>query len=153
MATTRLTAELIREFTHSGAWQGNYIDAYLSEAAREVPTRTAIADRGRTWTFVEFNAVVDALAAALQHHGIGPGDVVSWQLPNWAEACAVHLAAIRIGAISNPIIPIYRHSETRFILEQAGSKIVFGPSVFRGFDYAEMFAELLPALADLQSVV
>jgi cyclohexanecarboxylate-CoA ligase len=153
MATTRLTAELIHEFTDSGAWRGNYIDAYLSEAAREVPTRTAIADRGRTWTFVEFNAVVDALAAALQHHGVGHGDVVSWQLPNWAEACAVHLATIRIGAISNPIIPIYRHSETRFILEQAGSKIVFGPSVFRGFDYAEMYAELLPALADLQSVV
>src|SRR3954466_4988451 len=152
MGTALLNASFVAESTESGAWQDNFIDAYLSDAAQAVPDRPAVVDRGHTWTYAEFDAIVDALGAALQRHGVGHGDVVSWQLPNWAEACAVHLAAIRIGAISNPIMPIYRHSETRFILEQAGSKIVFGPSVFRGFDYAEMFAELLPALADLQSV-
>jgi cyclohexanecarboxylate-CoA ligase len=153
MVTTHLNGDFIAESTASGAWQGNFIDAYLSDAAQTVPDRTAVVDRGRTWTFAQFDAIVDALGAALQRHGIGHGDVVSWQLPNWAEACAVHLAAIRIGAISNPIMPIFRHSETRFILEQAKSKIAFIPATFRNFDFPEMFAEIWSDLSALQTVV
>lgn len=153
MVTTLLNADFIAESTASGAWQDNFIDAYLSDAAQTVPGRTAVIDRGRTWTYAELDATVNALGAALQRHGVGHGDVVSWQLPNWAEACALHLAAIRIGAISNPIMPIYRHSETRFILEQAQSKIAFIPATFRNFDFPEMYAEIASDLSALHTVV
>jgi cyclohexanecarboxylate-CoA ligase len=153
MGTALLNASFVAESTESGAWQDNFIDAYLTDAAQAVPDRPAVVDRGRTWTYAEFDAIVDALGAALQRHGVGHGDVVSWQLPNWAEACAVHLAAIRIGAISNPIMPIYRHSETRFILEQAKSKIAFIPGTFRNFDFPEMFAEISTGLSELETVV
>src|SRR3954467_16000344 len=106
MGTALLNASFVAEPTESGAWQGTFIHAYMSDPASTAPDRPAVAARGHTWTYAEFDAIVDALGAALQRHGVGHGDVVSWQLPNWAEACAVHLAAIRIGAISNPIMPI-----------------------------------------------
>jgi cyclohexanecarboxylate-CoA ligase len=37
---------------------------------------------------------------------VRPGQVVSFQLPNWWEALVLHLAVIRIGAVSNPLMPI-----------------------------------------------
>ncbi len=43
--------------------------------------------------------------------GIRAGDVVSWQLPNWFEGAALAVAIDRIGAVSNPIITIYRERE------------------------------------------
>jgi cyclohexanecarboxylate-CoA ligase len=79
--------------------------------------------------------------------------VVSWQLPNWVEAAVVHLAALRVGAISNPIVSIYRHAEAKFILRQAASKVVFVPTTFRGFDYPGMLAEIRAELPDLHAVV
>jgi cyclohexanecarboxylate-CoA ligase len=78
---------------------------------------------------------------------------VSWQLPNWIEAVVVHHAALRIGAISNPIVSIYRHSEIKFILRQAASKIMLVPESFRGFDYPGMLAAIRDGLPDLRTVV
>ena len=40
--------------------------------------------------------------------GVSPGDVVAYQLPNWWEAVVVFLAAARIGAVVNPLLPIFR---------------------------------------------
>ncbi|BDB62832.1 cyclohexanecarboxylate-CoA ligase [Rhodococcus sp. RDE2] len=142
-----------RDYVASGDWDGAFIDDYLATAAAAVPDRMALAEPTRSLTFAEFDAAVNALASALQAHGIAPGDVVSWQLPNWIEACVVHLAAIRIGAVSNPIIPIYRHTETAFILRQSASRIVFVPSVFRNFDYAAMACEIARELDEPPTVV
>lgn len=74
-------------------------------------------------------------------------------LPNWAEAIVVHLAAIRLGAVSNPIIPIYRHKETAFILRQAASKVVVVPREFRGFDYPAMIDEIRAEVPELRTLV
>lgn len=110
-------------------------------------------DRGRSWSNGDLNRSVDRLASALSARGVVAGDVVSWMLPNWVEAVIVHHAALRIGAISNPIIPIYRHSETAFILRQAGSKIVVVPRRFRNFDYPGMIDDIRADVPELQTVV
>ena len=42
-----------------------------------------------------------------------PGDVVSFQLPNWWEFVALYLATVRLGAVANPLMPIFRRRELR----------------------------------------
>lgn len=153
MTTTRLTAELIERYTRPGGWEGNLVDGYLAAAAVTAPEETAVVDRGRAWTYAELNSAVNRLAQALSARGVMRGDVVSWQLPNWAEALVVHHAALRIGAISNPIVPIYRHAETKFILQQAESKILFVPAIFRGFDFPNMIAEIRDEIPEMHTVV
>jgi cyclohexanecarboxylate-CoA ligase len=153
MIPTRLTPDVIRRHSRAGLWEDNLIDAYLSEAAAHAPDRAAVIDRGRSWSYGELDESVNRLASSLRSRGIEHGDVVSWILPNWAEALIVHHAALRIGAISNPIMPIYRHAETRFILQQAHSKVVIVPHRFRGFDYVVMINDLIDELPDLQTIV
>lgn len=153
MIPTRLSPEMIRQNSGPGLWEDNLIDRYLSEAAARAPARTAVIDRGRSWSYGELDEKVNRLASALRGRGIDRGDVVSWILPNWVEAVIVHHAALRIGAISNPIMPIYRHAETRFILQQAHSKIVIVPRRFRGFDYVVMIDDIIEDLPNLATVV
>ncbi|MFA4926903.1 MAG: AMP-binding protein, partial [Patulibacter sp.] len=59
----------------------------------------------------------------------------------------------RIGAISNPIVPIYRARELGFILAQARSRVLVIPDRFRGFDHRELVAGLRDALPDLEHVL
>jgi cyclohexanecarboxylate-CoA ligase len=153
LPTTRLTAELIATYTRPGLWEDRTADSYLTEAARSTPEQTAVIDRRGAWTFAQIDAQVEHLASALQALGVGRGDAVSWQLPNWVEAAVVHMAALRLGAISNPIVSIYRHAEVSFILRQARSKAVFVPSSYRGFDYQGMVAEIRAELPNLDAVV
>ena len=153
MKPTRLDQTRTRQHTNSGDWSGNLIDDYLAAAAARTPDKVAVVDRERAWTYGDLNENVNRLAVALHSRGVGAGEVVSWILPNWVEAIVVHLATIRIGAVSNPIIPIYRHRETAFIMNQAATKVVVVPAEFRGFDYPAMVEEIRPDLPDLHTVL
>ena len=92
------------------------------------------------------------LAAWLLARGLKPGDVVSFQLPNWTETAVIALAARMCGLVINPIPPIYREAELAYILADCGAKLIFVPGTFRKHDHRAMIAALrpeLPALADV----
>jgi cyclohexanecarboxylate-CoA ligase len=87
-------------------------------------------------------------AAALRALGVGRGDVVAMQLPNWWEFVVTSLAVNRIGAIVNPLMPIFRERELSYMLGFAKAKVFVVPKLFRGFDHAAMAQALKAELAD-----
>ena len=150
---TYLPPERIDEHTRAGHWPGRTITDYLDDAAAATPDRVAFIDSRRRVTYAQLRADVDRCALGLVELGVGPGDVVSFQLPNWIEWIVVHYAASRIGAISNPLIPIYRERELAFMLGLARSKVVVVPASFRGFDYPRMVEKLRADLPELAHVL
>ena len=139
---TILTPELVEEYTSQGLWVNRTITDFLDDVAAETPEKTAFIDPRGQVTYGELKDQVDRCALGLLELGVAPGDVVSFQLPNWIEWIVVHYAASRIGAISNPLIPIYRQREVGFMVGLAKSKVIVVPSEFRGFDYVAMVDEL-----------
>ena len=77
---------------------------------------------------------------------------MSFQLPNWIEFLVLHFAATRIGAVSNPLIPIYRDREVGFMVGFAESKVLVVPQEFRKFDYPAMVDRLRGDWPALQHV-
>jgi acyl-CoA synthetase (AMP-forming)/AMP-acid ligase II len=100
--------------------------------------RMAVDGDGREITFADFRDRAERVAAGLRARGIGEGTVVSWELPTWIESLVLVAALARLGAVQNPIIPIYREREVGFIARQAHPKLLIVPSSFRGFDFASM---------------
>ncbi|MGH9276220.1 MAG: AMP-binding protein, partial [Acidimicrobiales bacterium] len=98
----------------------------------------AIDEDGRTLTWRETKAEAERAAAGFAALGIGTGDVVSWQLPTWLESKLLVLALARLGAIQNPMLPIYREREVGFITRQAKTKLLVVPSTWAGFDFEAM---------------
>lgn len=138
-----------------GIWPDRVITDDLDRWVRERPNDLAVIsfrDEGATTTRLtwrELAARVAAIARALSARGVGKGDVVSFQLPNWWEFVAVHLACVRIGAISNSLMPIFRQHEMSFMVKHAESKVLIVPTRFRGFDHGALALDLkreLPAL-------
>ncbi len=150
---TILTQEKIEEYTSQGYWLNRTITDYLDEVAEQNPDKTAFIDSRRQVTYAELRREVDRCALGLLELGVRPGDVVSFQLPNWIEWVVVHYAATRIGAISNPLIPIYRQRELGFMVGLARSKVIVVPADFRGFDYVGMVDELRPQWPALEHVL
>jgi cyclohexanecarboxylate-CoA ligase len=135
---TLLTPARIARETAAGYWRDKVITDFLDEHAAGTPDKVAFVDSRRQITFAQLKREVDALALGLKTKGVAAGDVVSFQIPNWIEWIVVHYAATRIGAISNPLIPIYREREVGFMVGLAKSKVVVVPREFRGFDYSAM---------------
>jgi cyclohexanecarboxylate-CoA ligase len=135
---TLLTPERIERETAAGYWRDQVITDFLDTFAARTPDKVAFVDSRRQVTYAELKAEVDAVALGLLAKGVGPGDVVSFQLPNWIEWIVVHYAVSRIGAVSNPLIPIYREREVGFMVGLARSKLIVVPTEFRGFDFPAM---------------
>ena len=119
----------------------------ISERALLTPDkRMAFDERGRSMTFGEYKNWCERVAAGLSQMGVGEGTNVSWILPSRFESLVLTGALSRLGAIQNPILPIYRHREVSFILRQSGARVLVVPGVFRGFDFPPMAREVVDSL-------
>jgi len=136
-----------------GHWRDRFVDQYLTIAAEQAATGVAVVDGDTILSHADVESSVCALAGGLADLGVEPGDVVSWQLPNWHEALLLHHAVLRLGAVSNPVNVILRGREVRYILKRARAKVMVIPGTFRGFDFVAMMAEIMPDLPDIAAVV
>src|SRR5262245_27098885 len=148
--------------TRIAAARGLWLDRLpvddLDEAIRNGAARTAFVGwnsaQGREirLSYAELGQRVDKIALGLLDRGVGKGDVVSFQLPNWWEFTALFYACSRIGAVANPLMPIFRHRELRFMLGFAEAKVAVVPALWRGFDHVAMLRKIRSDLPHLQHV-
>ncbi|WP_329252112.1 AMP-binding protein [Actinoallomurus sp. NBC_01490] len=109
-------AVLEHEFTYLHGFQRN-THRYANRVALHDP------ESGRSWTYAELGSDVDRLAAGLAAAGVGPGDVVVYQLYNCPEFAMVYLAAQACGAIGAPINYRLAPGETAYILDDSAPKV------------------------------
>ncbi len=148
--TTRLTPALVETLTRAGHWPNATFAAALVEQVRTRPAKTAVVDERLRLTYADLAERTLRLAARLAARGIGRGDVVSCILPNRAEAIALFYATNALGAIANPIVPIYGAREIGFILRQVESAAIVVPDRFRGVDFPALIDRLTPEVPSLR---
>jgi len=125
----------------------------VAQLARERPEEPAIiALRGvSTWRTLWYDS--GRIAALLRELGVRPGDRVAYQLPNRAEFVAITLAALRIGAVCCPLMPIFREREMVYALERSRARVLFLLDAFRGRRPVEEVAALAPRLAHIEHAI
>jgi cyclohexanecarboxylate-CoA ligase len=97
----------------NGEWADIPMLRYFDDAVAEAPDRVAIIDcrenaPERPVSYRELDQASRRIAANLVRLGVQRGDIVSFQLPNGWEFVAMHLACLRAGAASNPLMQIGR---------------------------------------------
>ncbi len=93
-----------------------------------------------------------ALAGGLLARGIGPGDVVAFQLPNWLEAAVTFYAVALTGATLVPIVHFYGPREVDYVLRESETRALITTDRFGHLDYLAALEELRPGLPDLETV-
>src|SRR5215470_14337539 len=129
------------------------LDARQAHDADRVFMIEGLREGGRQFTYGDLKRRADRMTVALTRLGVRAGDVVSWQLPNWFEGAALAAAIDRIGAVSNPIITIYREREVGFVCRQAGSKVLVVAGLVRGVDHREIGAAVRAQAPGLEHVL
>ncbi|HET9728020.1 MAG TPA: AMP-binding protein, partial [Acidimicrobiia bacterium] len=88
----------------------------------------AIVDGDVRLTIDALRASSARVAAGLAARGVGRGDIVCWQLPNWWDAVVLCWAIWRRGAIASPITPNLRAHEVGFITRQTAARCLVVPA-------------------------
>jgi acyl-CoA synthetase (AMP-forming)/AMP-acid ligase II len=127
-------------------------DRFFAVAERD-PERELIVDGkfGRL-SYGEVAEEVGLLAQALTQHGLGRGDMVLLQLPNWAPFITFHLALTVIGAVTINIPVTFREREVGGILAMTEAKALIVPDEFRGFKFLPFAEKLAPACPALSRI-
>ena len=92
------------------------------------------------------------IADGLHALGLKAGDVLIFQMPNWAESMAAYIATVKIGVILVPVVHIYGASELSYILRATRAKALMLPDRWRNINYAAR-VEALGDLPDLEHVI
>lgn len=154
-----LIAPRMETMKKQGLWRDETIDLHMKRALELCPDKSAvIAYRDGSiaparLSYRELEGRVDRIARALTALGVKRSDVVTFQIPNSWQFIALALACARIGAVANPVMPIFREHELNFMLNFGESKVFVVQKNYRGFDYEEMARGMLPGLPHLLQLV
>ena len=121
----------------------------LELRAAETPDATFLFDArdGRSWTYAEFDAVVNRTADLLASHGVGRGDVVSLLLPNSAEYVIAYFACFKTGALAGPVNSLLKPEEVAYVVGNSDAKLLLYHSQFR--DTVEQVQREVTSLNDV----
>jgi cyclohexanecarboxylate-CoA ligase len=150
---TMLRPELADRYRAAGWWTDRLLNDAVEEAVTQHPKRTALVDTRRRMTYADLQEHANRCALGLVDLGVHRGDVVMVQLPNWSEFVVATLAIECIGAVINPVAPIFRERELRSMLQLAAPVAAIFASHFRGWAYDAMFAQLQAETPSLRILI
>jgi len=150
---TLFTREQAERYRAAGWWPDRLLNDDLDAAVARDPNKTAVRDVRGSISFRGLREQADRCALGLLDLGVRRGDAVTVQLPNWNEFVVLTLALERIGAVINPVAPIFRQRELRTMLRLARPVAIVTAAAFRGFDYPAMYAELRNEVPSLRSLI
>lgn len=154
-ANVRPSASLARQYRDLGLWRDATPAADLRSWARETPDAVAmtahVAGAGIVrMTYRDYADQVERVAAVLAGLGVGPGDVVAMQLPNWWEVNAVVLACARLGAVVAPIVMTVRARELELMLSRLRPVACVTTEVWEGYKYSAALATIAARVPSLR---
>jgi cyclohexanecarboxylate-CoA ligase len=143
--------------TDPAGWRNRPLASYLDDSVARDPDRLGLVaysgDSRTALTYRRYDDETSRVAQGLRDLGIGTGDVVAVQLPNWWQFGPLIHAIQRLGAVYSGIGVAYGARETRFILGRTDARVVVIPARFRGIDHVGTIGHLLDHLPRLEHVV
>jgi acyl-CoA synthetase (AMP-forming)/AMP-acid ligase II len=137
---------LAERYRSEGWWNDASLGAMVAgglDSMRDVPFR--VRSKVRPWdgTFADVDRAARSLAGSLRARGVGPGDVVVFQLPNWVEAGITFWAAAYLGAVVVPVVHFYGPKEVDYILRATTPDVVITADRFGHADYLAVYDDLV----------
>lgn len=145
-----IPAELIRRYEEQGWWTPDTLGELLARHLAAHPdTGFCVHSEIRPYagTFADVEMRARRLAAGLRRRGVGPGDVVALQLPNWMEAAVTFWATTFLGAVVVPIVHFYGRRELAHILSTARPKVFITTPEFGRMRFEPDLAADVPIVA------
>jgi acyl-CoA synthetase (AMP-forming)/AMP-acid ligase II len=143
--------ELVERYRAEGWWTDDTLGSIVAgSVGPRADAELVIHSKVRPWrgTFGEVDRAARAFAGGLQAEGVGPGDVVLFQLPNWAEAAITFWGTAQLGAVIVPVVHFYGPKEVGYVLDVVRPKAVVTAARFGATDFLANYSAMLAGHPD-----
>ena len=116
-------------------WRPRTLSDWLDDCAERYRERPMVLTDDRELSYADVATQSRRLADGLAALGVQPGDRVAMIMANYPEFVTIKFAIARTGAIAVPLNYLYRSDELRFVLADAGCRVVITMTAFADLDY------------------
>jgi long-chain acyl-CoA synthetase len=102
----------------------NHLGEVLPMAARRFGDKIALIIEGRSFSFRELDRLSNRLANAFTGMGVAPGDCVSLYSGNCWEWIVTYYAALKAGAVINPINGMLTPEEVKYVTTDCQARVI-----------------------------
>jgi len=142
--------DLVRAYVSAGIWQRVSLADSLEAQARSNGDRIFVSDRDGPLTYRQVDRLATRLAVELLAIGLRRHDIVLAQLPNTREFVLLFFAFQKIGVVPVLCLPAHRRFEIEHFAKSTGAVAHFFQQGLRGFDFAQMSAEIQASVPTLR---
>ena len=134
--------DYVRRNRQAGYWTDETFGQLLRGYASKRPHEVALISADERLTWAELLAEMERIAGGLTRLGITEGQTVSVQLSNSTELVVLILAIWEIGAIYQPLNPLYRYAELSTIVGALRPHAIVCRNDVSGFNYIGLIEEV-----------
>jgi long-chain acyl-CoA synthetase len=95
----------------------------IERNVRRIPDWPAVLSEIKTYTWKEFDQLINKMGNALRKLGVSKGDRVAVCLPNSPEYLVTYFAIVKLGAIVVPFNILFKSTEITYIVNNAEAKV------------------------------
>ena len=145
----------VEKYRKQGLWgDATLLDYWLLSVKSYADKTMVVDDQDSSYTYRELDRASDCLAVYLKEEcNLEEGDIVSVQLPNWAEFTLILIACLKIGVVVNPLLTGFRESELIHRLSKCSAKVMFVPGEFRNCNHVVLAEKVAESVPSLQKIV
>lgn len=149
----KINEERKQYYYDKGYWTHDTIrDVWHRQAEKYAQREYVKDDRGTCLTYGETNDKAGRLASWLAEQGVQAGDVVSFQLPTWAEFCIVYIACLKVGAVMHPLPRTFNDEDLVYAMNQVSSVAFICPTYFHHCDFDQQALSIKPRIPSLKAI-
>ncbi|MEQ9144840.1 MAG: class I adenylate-forming enzyme family protein [Parvibaculaceae bacterium] len=155
--------EKTRDFIAKGWWGEETLLDLFDATAQAHSERIAVVDPlnreeidglpPRRLTYRELAKEAERAGRRFAALGLGPGDVIAFQLPNTVEQVVLYLAAMRRGLVISPVPIQWREHELTDVLGFVGAKAAVTSETVREFAHADLLVSIGKRLSGLEHIL
>ena len=149
----KVNEERKKHYYNMGYWGHETLrDVWHVQAATFADEEYVADDQGTRLTYSKTDELAGCLASWLVEQGVKPGDVVSFQLPTWAEFCIVYVACLKAGAVMHPLPRTFNDEDLRYAMNQVSTVAFVCPTFFHKCSYEKQALDVWGDVPSLKAV-
>lgn len=150
----KINSERKEYYYQRGWWTDQTLNDVWSVQARKYSCQLYIKDdQGASFTYGEVDVKAARLASWMHEIGIQPGDIVSFQIPKWAEYAIVLVACLKIGAVAHPLPLNYSIKEITYAVTLVNSALYLCPTSFHRTNFERQCHRIASQIKSLKAIL
>lgn len=150
----KIDANRTRMYYEKGYWGTDTLyDVWSRQSTLHANRPYVKDDTGTAFTYAQVDQLASKLATWLKSIGVRNGDIVSFQVPKWAEFAVIYVACLKVGAVMHPLAINFNGDDLVYALGKAKSSVFMCPTFYHKRDYEQQFYQIEDKLPHVKHVL